>query len=307
MAESSWPTVAGSHAISDTQWELMAQGFAADGVIGLPTDTAVVYADSTGLQVKIRAGKYGLVKGHGWQSGTAEFTKAITANNSGQTRIDLVVLRFNRTDQTVTVQVKAGTPGSGAAPALQQDASSTGAGLYEIGLAKVTVATGASTISSGNVVPVTKFIVPGGVAYARPKLLVMTHPDGLNGSWNNTSAPADDSPTATGNSQTFRLTIDKQSPDSNLEVAISTTGYTNGQGKVITGVRVMASGFTSTNYNVGELYFNSSAMGHLNVGGTLHIPNLAAKTYTIQLWFFTSGVSFIQDFNDQCMLRIAEV
>ncbi len=151
MAESSWPTVAGSHAISDTQWELMAQGFAGDGVIGTPADTTVVYADSTGMQVKVRAGKFALLRGHGWQSGTPDFTKAISANASGSTRIDLVVLRFARADQTVTVQVKAGTPGSGVAPALQQDPSSGGSGLYEIALAQVTVITGASTIAAADV------------------------------------------------------------------------------------------------------------------------------------------------------------
>lgn len=306
MAESSWPTVAGSRAISDTQWELMSQGFAPDGVIGLPTDTAVVYGDSTGLQVKIRANKYAVVKGHGWMSGTSEFTKAITSNNSGQTRIDLVVLRLNRTDQTVTVQVKAGTPGSGSAPALQQDASSSGTGLYEIALARVTVTSGASTISSGNVVPYARYILPGGTVLARPKLLSMTHPETLNGVWNNAAAPNDDSPTATGNSQTFRMTYDKQSPDSSLEVTVSTTGHASAAGKVVAGVRVMASGFTSTNYNVGERYFNYNGV-HLNVGGTIHIPSLVPKQYTLQLWFFTVGNTFYQDYNDQCLFRVAEV
>ncbi len=306
MAESSWPTVAGSRAISDIQWELMAQGFAADGVIGMSTDTPVVYGDSTGMQVKIRANKYALVKGHGWQSGTAEFTKAITSNNSGQTRIDLVVLRFNRTDQTVTVQVKAGTPGSGSAPALQQDASSSGAGLYEIALAQVTIASGASTISSGNVVPVAKFIAVGGITISRPKLIAITHPQGLAGSWSNTAPPADDSVGAAGNSQAFRLTIDKQSPDTNLEVRVEATGFVQSSGKVVAGVRLMASGFTSTNYVVGARYFNSGAI-HLNVGGTIYIPSLAAKTYTVQLWFYTLGQTFFEDYNDQCLLRVAEV
>ncbi len=158
MAESSWPTIAGGRAVNDVQWELMSAGFSTDGIIGSPADTPVIYADSTGMQVKVRANRYGLVKGHGWTSGTSEYTKAVTANASGQTRIDLVVLRLNRTDQTTTVQVKAGTAGSGVPPTPTQDASSGGTGTYEVPLARVTVASGVSTITAANVTPVTPFI-----------------------------------------------------------------------------------------------------------------------------------------------------
>ncbi len=181
MAESSWPTVAGSHAISDTQWELMAQGFAGDGVIGTPADTTVVYADSTGMQVKIRAGKFALVRGHGWQSGTPDFTKAISANASGSTRIDLIVLRFARADQTVSVQVKAGTPGSGVPATLQQDPSSGGSGLYEIALAQVTVISGASTIAAADVSQSTAYLAMPPLMYVPDITTLNRLPSPTNG------------------------------------------------------------------------------------------------------------------------------
>lgn len=151
MAESSWPTVAGSRIVTDDQWELMASGWATDGVIATPSDTAVVFGDASGRQVKIRANKYAVVSGHGWASGSTEVTKSISANSSGSTRIDRVVLGLDRTTWAVTCYVKNGTAGSGVPPSLQQDARGSSAGKYEISLATVTVINGASTISATDV------------------------------------------------------------------------------------------------------------------------------------------------------------
>jgi hypothetical protein len=150
VAQSSWPTVAGGHAVSDTQWEQMTPGFAADGIIGTVSDTTVVFGDSTGLQVKLRANKYGLVRGHGWTSGTVDTVLTLAANPSGSTRIDLAVLRFDRTTQAATMVIKAGTPGAGA-PALQRDPVTNAAGLYEVAVAQITVGPGATSISPVNV------------------------------------------------------------------------------------------------------------------------------------------------------------
>lgn len=157
MAQSSWPTVAGGHSVTDTQWESMTSGFTADGIIGSVSDTAVIYGDSTGLQVKLRAGKYGICRGHGWMSGTTELVMTLTGNPSGSTRIDLLVLRFDRTAQTVTMAPKAGTPGAGA-PALQRDPVTNPAGIYEVAVAQVVVVAGATSISPTNVTIVHAFV-----------------------------------------------------------------------------------------------------------------------------------------------------
>ncbi len=150
MAESSWPTVAGSRVVSDDQWELLAMGFAVDGVVGLPTDTTVVFGDASGRQVKIRSGKIAHLVGHGYSSGTSDVVKTIGANSSGSTRIDLIVLRLTRSTLAVTAEVVAGTPGAGV-PALTRNARGGGTGVWEIPLAQVTVVNGASTISSSDV------------------------------------------------------------------------------------------------------------------------------------------------------------
>lgn len=163
MAESSWPTVAGSRVVNDDQWELMTSGFAPDGIIGAPTDTTVVYGDSTGRQVKVRASKLAIVAGAGWSSGTSDFTLSIAANSSGSTRTDTIVLRRSRTTWAVTATIIQGTPGAGA-PALVRNAKGSSAGSWDIPLATVTVVNGAVTIAAGDVTNCAWYVRSGGVS-----------------------------------------------------------------------------------------------------------------------------------------------
>lgn len=151
MAESTWPSTAGSHVVTDDQWEQMASAFMDDGVIDAPGATTAVFGDSSGRQVKIRANKLAMVGGHGYLSGTSDVVKTITANSSGSTRIDRVVLGLDRTTWAVTSYVKAGTPGAGVAPSLQRDAKGSSTGKWEISLAQVTVVNGAATIAAADV------------------------------------------------------------------------------------------------------------------------------------------------------------
>lgn len=138
----------------------MCSSFMPDGIVGTIADTTAVYADSTGMQVKIRSGKIATVHGHGWYSGSSDFTKTVTANASGSARVDLVVLRLSRSTWAITAEVKAGTPGSGVPPSLTQDAATTGAGVWEIPLATVAVANGAVTIAAGNVTNAQQYVAP---------------------------------------------------------------------------------------------------------------------------------------------------
>lgn len=150
MAQSSWPSPADSRVVSDLQYEQLVAAQYADGQLGSPSDSPLVYADGSGRQVFVRAGRFAQLRGHGWTSGSPAVTLAIGANSSGSTRIDLVVLGLDRSTWNVTVYAKAGTPGSGA-PALQTDTGTTG--IYEMPLAEVTVPNGASVTSAGQVKP----------------------------------------------------------------------------------------------------------------------------------------------------------
>lgn len=143
MAQDSWPSPAhNSREVSDAEHEQLAARFSDDGVYGNPTDPAVVTA-GVGLSVNVRADVFASVRGHAWTSGTTTVNLPVTANSSGQTRADRVVLRLDRSAWTVRAVVKAGTPGGGPPTLVTGDGFTT----FEILLANVTVLNGANAVS----------------------------------------------------------------------------------------------------------------------------------------------------------------
>jgi hypothetical protein len=135
--------------VDDSGWEKLGISLGpAAAVYGDFSSPQLIYGDSTGMQIKVAADRYAVVRGHTWWSGSSIFTKSIASNSSGSTRVDLVVLRFSRTTWDVTVQIVQGTPGAGA-PSSTKNLGTTG--VYELVLAQVTVANNASTITAGNV------------------------------------------------------------------------------------------------------------------------------------------------------------
>ncbi len=161
MSDDSWPSPAhSSGAVTTAEYEQKFAPVLPEGIVGLHSDTAAVYGDSSGRQVKVRANRWGMVRGFEWYSGTVDFTVAIAANSSGSTRIDRIVLRIDRGDNfKVRVAVRQGTAGAGL-PALVQNVGSSylNSGTYEIALAHVTVVNGASSISASDVVYVAPLI-----------------------------------------------------------------------------------------------------------------------------------------------------
>lgn len=144
MAQDSWPSPNhNTREVTDTEYEKIAARFSDDGVWGNPGSGAVVEA-GTGLNVTIKASKTASLRGHAWTSGSTDSTLAISANSSGSTRYDWVILRLNRATWDVTAVVKEGTPGSGL-PSL--DVSEGTTGVYEIPLAVVTLLNGASSVT----------------------------------------------------------------------------------------------------------------------------------------------------------------
>src|SRR5690606_35709476 len=113
------------------------------GIYSSPADAAVVSAGA-GLSVNIRADVYGCLRGHAWTSGPDGDTINLSANISGQTRIDRIVLRLDRSDWTVRAVAKSGTPGGGV-PSLAQSIGDTG--TYEIALAEAQVLSGAGSVT----------------------------------------------------------------------------------------------------------------------------------------------------------------
>lgn len=160
MAESSWPSPSNGRVVDDVQFEKFGISLGPyNGVHGDFTSPQMIYGDSSGRQFKVAADRYALVRGHVWWSGSSIITVPIAANASGSTRVDLVVLRLSRTTWDVNLTVIQGTPGAGA-PTSQTQGGTTGA--WDLTLALVTVASGASTISAGNVQYVAAHLDPGG-------------------------------------------------------------------------------------------------------------------------------------------------
>lgn len=144
MAQNSWPSPAhNARAVTDAEYEIIASRATLNGIYGDPTHDPVVSA-GPGMNVTVRSNVYGNLRGFAWYTGSTNFTLPIAANSSGQTRIDLVVLRLDRATWTVRAVVKQGTPGAGT-PGLTQDGANTG--VYEIRLAVVTVLNGAASVT----------------------------------------------------------------------------------------------------------------------------------------------------------------
>lgn len=127
------------------------------GLIGSPALSSLVYADSSGRQVKVQPSRAAMVRGFRWESDGAGIVRAIAANASGNPRIDLAVLRLNRNDFSVTFQVIQGSPAaSPVAPAVTQNTGATG--VWELPLAQITVANNASTLAAATVKDVSWYL-----------------------------------------------------------------------------------------------------------------------------------------------------
>lgn len=159
MTQNSWPFHNGTSGtpVLEDQWSIMARQWAANGVIGgVPNDTTLqVYANASGRTVFVRSGRAG-VRGHYYTS-TAEEPLSITANSSGNPRIDRVILKLDPAANSVVLAIKQGTPaGVPSAPTLTQ----TDTGVYEVSLAQVLVPNGATSIAAGNVTDERVFSIP---------------------------------------------------------------------------------------------------------------------------------------------------
>jgi hypothetical protein len=114
----------------------------ASGVIRGFANEFSVYADSSGMQVKVRTGECWM-RGH-WGTSTAEKTLPIATAHATFARKDRVVLRADFTNNRIEVDVLTGTAAaSPSAPAVSQTSV-----VWETSLSVVDVPAAVSTISS---------------------------------------------------------------------------------------------------------------------------------------------------------------
>lgn len=143
MAESSYPFDNAN--TTETQYSELFKRLQDSGVwAGSDPDELKVIPDA-GLALTVNPG-FGYIRGHVYIN-DAPLSVAVDAGDANP-RIDLIILRLDPTANSVTATVLKGSPlASPVAPALAQ----TGAGIYEMELARVAVAASTASIGSGNI------------------------------------------------------------------------------------------------------------------------------------------------------------
>ncbi|MCP3805368.1 hypothetical protein NLX83_39490 [Allokutzneria sp. A3M-2-11 16] len=115
-----------------------------DGVLRTASTALEVYADSTGLQVKVRTGEAWLRAA--WGQSTAEKIQSLAAAHASLARKDRIILRNDFVLNRLEIDVLTGTAGAGVAPALTQTTAK-----WEIGLGIVDVPATDTSIDAAQV------------------------------------------------------------------------------------------------------------------------------------------------------------
>lgn len=129
----------------EAQWTLLMRTFDVSGVIAGVDDELEVYADSSGMQVKVKEGAL-MVLGHRGNT-DGEETLAIDTADATYDRYDRIVARLDWADDVIELDVVKGVASaSPTVPTLTQNSS-----IHEIPLATVLVDAAAVTIASTKV------------------------------------------------------------------------------------------------------------------------------------------------------------
>lgn len=155
VALTSWPFNAGDGSVpSEDRYTEMAQFYLSDGIYrhqstdlfttGM-SDELAVFADSSGMQVKVKSGRLN-IKGHLGKL-PAQTTLPLSAAHATLGRIDFVVARLDKSNNLIEVVILEGTPSVSPAPPTLTRNDTT----YEEPLATVTVAAAATSIAAGDV------------------------------------------------------------------------------------------------------------------------------------------------------------
>lgn len=143
-------TGAGS-AVTEAQWSKMGQAWLSTGVVAGELENLRVYADGSGMNVKIRPGR-AWIKGHLLES-DAEVILPVAASHPSLNRWDIVVAEVDWINSTMGLVVVTGTPAS--SPSYPPLTTSTT--KWQIPLGYIYVAAGATSVSGGNIADARNF------------------------------------------------------------------------------------------------------------------------------------------------------
>lgn len=153
MAKYFFPFEAGPGAsVTENYWSRMASQWLASGVVYNVGDRLQVYADATGMQVKIRPGA-AWIRGHYFESDAQEIL-AIPASHPTLPRIDRIIIRLNWANNTIDFAVLQGVPATNPTPPSLTQSSS----IWEIALAQVLVSPAVSTIEANKITDERQFV-----------------------------------------------------------------------------------------------------------------------------------------------------
>jgi hypothetical protein len=153
--------------VQEDQWRRFMRHMMASGVISGQGSELDVYADSTGMQVKIPPGEV-WIRGHWGEFATEQAYGIATApTGAGETRIDRVIARADFGRDLIEADVLTGTATTGTPtpPALTQTSL-----MWEIPIKQVTVAAGVITIAAGDVTADERLLVGEIATSNRPSL-----------------------------------------------------------------------------------------------------------------------------------------
>jgi len=167
MTKTYFPFDAGVGADSyEDRWEKMARKFRQDGVFLGELNDLELYADDTGMQVKVRSGQSWL-NGFFFESDATE-TLAITTADPTNDRIDRVAVKLDTGANTVDLVVVTGTPAGSPTPPTLTDTAT----VKYLSLGQVLVDAAASSILAGKITDERTYsysdveVTPGGLNLA---------------------------------------------------------------------------------------------------------------------------------------------
>ncbi|WP_217129366.1 tail fiber domain-containing protein [Streptomyces sp. AC558_RSS880] len=150
MAITSYPFDA--QVVTETQYSQMFREFQDSGVVAsFGSSSGFQVTAGTGMNLNVSAG-LAFLRGFMVQSTATEVIAIPAASTS--VRVDRVILRLDPSLNSIVLAVKQGTAGSTTPPALTQ----TDTGIFELGLASITVNANVTSITAGDIIRIRPFV-----------------------------------------------------------------------------------------------------------------------------------------------------